>query len=165
MPGNSTSGDGFILAADGTPRWGRYGAAGLLVRFTDESGQWFFLARRAPWTHHGGTWAIPGGALDLHEAPLEAALREFEEEVGFAINSYEVIEVHEDDHGGWSYWTHLVEVNHQFSLPSSTNPELSEVRWAQAHELHHLELFEAFALTLQRLGIISDTPSHDRSVG
>lgn len=160
MPGERISGDGFILAADGTPRWGRYGAAGLLVRTTEDSGAWYFLARRALWTHHGGTWAIPGGALDLHEAPLDAALREFEEEVGFAIDSYEVIEVHEDDHGGWSYWTHLIEVDERFELPTSMNTELTEACWAQAHQLHEFELFGAFAGTLKKLGIISHTLGH-----
>lgn len=155
MVGDRTSGDGFIQAADGTPRWGIYGAAGMLIRHVDERGEWFFLARRALWTHHGGTWAIPGGAIDLHEEPLTAALREFEEEVGFTLHSYDIVEIYEDDHGGWSYWTHLIEVPDRFDLPDSMNPELTEARWIQAHELHELELLDAFAETLKRLNIIS----------
>ena len=34
------------------------------------------LQLRAAWTHGGGTWAIPGGALDSHEDPITAAVRE-----------------------------------------------------------------------------------------
>ncbi len=166
MPdGTRTSGDGFVLAADGTPRWGRYGAAGVLVRHCDEMDEWFFVARRALWTHHGGTWAIPGGAIDLHEAPLDAALREFEEEVGFTLDSYDLVEVHRDDHGGWSYWTHLIEVQHRFELPSTMNPELTEARWVQAGELATLELLEAFALTLERLAIIRRGGNRNDVVG
>ena len=38
------------------------------------------LQHRAKWTAAGGTWALPGGALDSHERAAEAALRETEEE-------------------------------------------------------------------------------------
>lgn len=157
------SGDGFILVADGTQRWGRYGAAGILIRHVSDEGEWFFVARRAHWTHHGGTWAIPGGALNLHESPLEAAVREFEEEVGLILDAYDLVEVHEDDHGGWSYWTHVVEVKDRFDLPDSMNLELEEARWVQAHEMHELELLHAFAETLKRLGIISGSKSNKSS--
>src|SRR6202008_3259490 len=58
------SGDGFVMAGDGQPRWGRYGAAGVLVRHVDGDDHWYFLARRSEYTHRGGSWAIPGGALD-----------------------------------------------------------------------------------------------------
>ena len=75
------SGDGFVRAADGKPRWGIYGAAGVLVRHVDGDEHWYFLARRSEHTHRGGTWAIPGGALDHGESPLEGALRELEEEI------------------------------------------------------------------------------------
>ena len=32
--GSVRSGDGFVVAADGQPRWGRFGAAGVLVAMT-----------------------------------------------------------------------------------------------------------------------------------
>lgn len=151
------------MVADGTQRWGRYGAAGILIRHVSDEGEWFFVACRAHWTHHGGTWAIPGGALNLHESPLEAAVREFEEEVGLVLDTYDLVEVHEDNHGGWSYWTHVVEVKDRFDLPDSMNLELEEARWVQAHEMHELELLHAFAETLKRLGIISGSKSNKTS--
>ena len=148
------SGDGFVTAADGRPRWGRFGAAGILVRHNDGSTPWYFLARRSEHTHRGGTWAIPGGALDLGEAPLEGALREFGEEIGIALVDFEVADVHEDDHGGWSYWTVVVDVADRFDCPPVTSWETAEVRWVASDELATLELFDAFLATLQRLGMI-----------
>ncbi len=150
------SGDGFVTLPDGTVRWGRYGAAGVLVRHVEGDGTvWFFLARRSMHTHLGGTWAIPGGALDHGEQPLEAALREFAEEIGVTLDDhgYEVAQIHEDALGGWSYWTLVVDVPNRFDPPATLMWETSEVRWVPASEVSALELFEAFRATLSRLGL------------
>jgi 8-oxo-dGTP diphosphatase len=151
------SGDGFVTLADGSRRWGLFGAAGVLVRHAPDQGAepQYFLARRSSYTHLGGTWAIPGGALDEGETPLEGALREFDEEIGLPLHQhqFEVVEVHEDDHGGWSYWTLVVDVPDRFDLPTSLTWETAEVRWVPASELPTLELFGAFRATLARLGI------------
>ena len=32
------------------------------------------LQLRSGWGHHGGTWGLPGGAMDSHESPEAAAL-------------------------------------------------------------------------------------------
>ena len=40
------------------------------------------LQHRAPWSHQGGTWGLPGGARDSHETPEQAAVREAHEEAG-----------------------------------------------------------------------------------
>ena len=69
-------GNGWVQCALGHRHWGRFGAAGLLI--TD--GAQVLLQHRAPWTHEGGTWAVPGGARDSHEDPIAAALREAAEE-------------------------------------------------------------------------------------
>src|SRR4051794_31345021 len=104
------SGDGFVTLADGSHRWGLFGAAGVLVRHVPRDGDGedgdepqYFLARRSMHTHLGGTWAIPGGALDEGETPIEGALREFVEEIGVPLEhqQFEVVQEHEDDHGGW----------------------------------------------------------------
>ena len=151
------SGDGFVTLADGSRRWGLFGAAGVLVRHVTAHGEEpeFFLARRSMHTHLGGTWAIPGGALDEGETPLEGALREFDEEIGVALHErdFEIAEVHEDDHGGWSYWTLVVDVTEPFDPPATLTWETSEVRWVRASELADLELFGAFRTTLRHLGL------------
>ena len=151
------SGDGFVTVADGSVRWGRFGAAGILVRHVEPGtgDTSYFVARRSVHTHLGGTWAVPGGAIDAGEDPLTGALREFVEEIGVRLDEhgYEVVHVHEDDHGGWSYWTHVVDVAARFDLPETLMWETAEVRWVRADELHDLELFDAFRATLAALGL------------
>lgn len=145
-------GDGFITLADGTARWGKFGAAGVLVR----SGEHVFVAQRSLHCHNGGTWAIPGGALDLHETPLEGALREFAEEIGHHLADYEVVTVFEDDHGGWSYWTIVLELAAPFEAPTDLHWETAATAWVRPDELAAMELFPAFRVTLGHLGVLSD---------
>lgn len=46
----------------------------------------FLLCRRASRMNaHAGQWALPGGRIDPGETPLEAALREADEEVGLSL--------------------------------------------------------------------------------
>lgn len=149
------SGDGFVTLADGSRRWGRFGAAGILVRHLDPIGEpHFFVALRSSWCHNGGTWAVPGGALDQDETPLEGALREFVEEVGHELDRYQVAHVHEDDHGGWSYTTLVLDVAERFDPPAGHSWETAETRWVPAAALAELELFGAFRVTLLRLGLL-----------
>jgi 8-oxo-dGTP diphosphatase len=149
------SGDGFVTLSDGSVRWGRFGAAGVLVRHVGADGEIaYFLARRSVHCHMGGTWAVPGGALDDGEEPLAGALREFAEEIGHEPHGYEVVDAHEDDHGGWSYWTLIVEVAERFEPAGPLNWETDEARWVPTSELHDLELLGAFRATLLRLGFL-----------
>ena len=148
------SGNGFVTLLDGSRRWGLFGAAGVLVRNVDHLGvSWYLVALRSPRSHLGGTWAVPGGALDLGESPIDGALREFHEEIGFALAEYELAGIYEDDHGGWSYWTALVDVAERFALPENLPWETAEVKWVPANELAGLNLFDAFRQTLRRLNI------------
>jgi 8-oxo-dGTP diphosphatase len=152
----SVSGDGFVRVADGTRRWGRYGAAGLLVRHVDRaSGAISYLvALRSQLTHMGGTWAIPGGALTSIETPVEAALREFREEIGLTLAAEGIAQIHEDDHGGWSYWTVVMDVDERFAIPASTNWETADARWVGQGELGDLHLLKPFRSTMVRLGFL-----------
>ena len=60
-------------------------AAGLLPRYTDDTGVWVLLGLRA--LSLGGTWSNIGGSLEPDEAPLAGAAREFTEEVGLPVTA------------------------------------------------------------------------------
>ena len=92
--------------------------------------------------------------MDEGETPLDAALREFAEEVGPLNTSYRVAEQYEDDHGGWSYWTLLIDVDERFDPPPVHSWETDDVRWISATEVHTLDLFPEFGMTLRKLGLI-----------
>ena len=145
-----TSGDGFITVGDGSMRWGRYGAAGVLVRCEGH----VFVALRSPHSHHGGVWAIPGGALNSHETALQGALREFAEEIGSELPAHSVVHLYESDHGGWSYWTIVLDLPARFEAPDRLHWETSATNWVTLEELAELDLHPAFRATLVRLGLL-----------
>jgi mutator protein MutT len=62
-------------------------AAVAVTLLSDAEGRpCFVLTRRAEGLrNHGGQWALPGGRLDPGETPLQAALRELQEEVGLEL--------------------------------------------------------------------------------
>lgn len=145
-------GDGFVTLDDGSVRWGLYGAAGVLVRH----GSRLFVAQRSLHCHQGGTWAIPGGALRRGESPLEGALREFGEEIGVELmaDDCRIDVVHRDDHGGWSYWTVVADVDEPFEPPAQLHWETAATAWVSLEELATLDLHAGFAATLRRLGLL-----------
>lgn len=72
--------------------------AGLDGRMVDVSGgAAFFLCRRASrLSSHAAQWALPGGRLDPGESPVEAALRELNEEVGVTLTESAVLGMLDD---------------------------------------------------------------------
>jgi 8-oxo-dGTP diphosphatase len=147
MAARFLDGDGWATCHAGHQHWGRHGAAGLLLRTTGEDGQiQVLLQRRAWWTHHGGTWGVPGGARASWETPEEAALREVGEEVTVTLGVLAIDRIHHDDHGGWSYWTVLASA----TQPLAAQPrghETAEMRWVLASEVDALPLHPGFAMT------------------
>ena len=72
--------------------------SGLDGRMADVAGgASFVLCRRsAGLNHHASQWALPGGRLDPGESPIEAALRETDEEVGVRLDESSVLGVLDD---------------------------------------------------------------------
>jgi len=80
------------------PELKRSAVAITLVDAGDGSGEAaFLLTRRAPKLRaHAGQWALPGGRCDPGETLREAALREFQEELGVALQDVDVLGVLDD---------------------------------------------------------------------
>src|ERR1700709_1535176 len=111
------SGDGWVRCDAGHRHWGRFGAAGLLLRHRPVgAGPLMLFPHRALWSHHGGTWGLPGGARDRHETAVQTALRETSEETTLEVAALHVVTEFVDDHGGWSYTTVLAESDDAFPV-------------------------------------------------
>ncbi|MDE3724481.1 NUDIX hydrolase [Nocardiopsis sp. N85] len=137
-------GNGWVGLPDGSKRWGVYGAAGLLLYGTDVAGTGHVLLQhRAEWTHMGGLWGIPGGARNRDETPLEAAIREFREEIAGDLAGYTVVGVHEHDLAVWRYDTFLVRVP-ELAPFEPGNEESIEIRWVPVTTAESLPLLPAF---------------------
>ncbi len=132
------SGDGWARCQRGHRHWGRFGAAGLLLIRRQE----LLLQLRSNFSHHGGTWSIPGGARDSHESADQAALRESREEIGLLAVDVEITGDFVDDHGGWSYTTVLARPLGPLRLRH--NHESDEARWVPVAEVTALPLHPGF---------------------
>jgi 8-oxo-dGTP pyrophosphatase MutT (NUDIX family) len=67
-------------------------AVACLMTFDEQDRPAFVLTRRSSkLSSHKGQWALPGGRLDPGETPVEAALREVEEEVGVTVPASNVL--------------------------------------------------------------------------
>jgi 8-oxo-dGTP pyrophosphatase MutT (NUDIX family) len=146
-------GDGWVECHLGHRHWGLFGAAGLLVRRpgeqrgpdgSDDSVDEVLLQHRATWSHHGGTWGLPGGARHSGESVVQAALREAAEEAGVAPEAVDVHGQYDDDHGGWSYATILATADRTMDA-KPTGGESIDVAWVPASAVTDLPLHPGFA--------------------
>ncbi len=153
------------MSDTGSPYWGRYGAAGLLLRAPRPDGTpSVLLQHRAPWSHQGGTWGLPGGARDSHESAEEAAVREAHEEAGLpselvAVRATVITATAGGTH--WTYTTVIADAVEQ--LQTVANFESAEMRWVGEDEVAELPLHPGFAASWQRLRTVPEVLplSHD----
>jgi 8-oxo-dGTP pyrophosphatase MutT (NUDIX family) len=135
-----------VQCACGQRHWGLFGAAGLLLVRRSESGEatHVVLQHRAAWSDQGGTWALPGGALQPGESAAEGALREAHEEAGVSLRAVGVRGEYVLAHPDWSYTTVIAD---ELTLvdPVATDAESVEVRWVPLDEVAGLPLHPAFA--------------------
>ncbi|UJW36361.1 NUDIX domain-containing protein [Saccharothrix sp. AJ9571] len=139
--------DTFVTCAQGHRHWGLHGAAGLLL--TDPA-RGVLLQHRAWWTHHGRTWALPGGALRPGESPAEAATREADEEAAVPPAAVRPVASSTVDHGGWGYTTVLAVATDPV-CERVRNRESSELRWVPVDEVDEYRLHRDFALAWPEL--------------
>lgn len=133
-------GDGWVLCQRCQSRhWGLHGAAGLLLVRLDLEPAHVLLQLRAGWTHGGGTWALPGGALDSHENPHQAAVREAYEETGIDPELVTPIKMFSDDHGNWQYHTVIAHTAVDVGA-FDANAESEALHWVPLEEVATYDL-------------------------
>lgn len=146
-------GDEWVECGDHR-HWGVYGAAGLLLvrRGDDGVPSHLVLQHRAPWSHLGGTWGIPGGALAPGESAYDGALREAAEEADIPESAVVVVGEHVLEHPAWRYTTVVAELGPGADVaPRAADAESVAVRWVAFDELDGLALLPPFAASLPAL--------------
>ncbi|MWV59789.1 NUDIX domain-containing protein [Rathayibacter sp. VKM Ac-2754] len=133
-------GDGWVEIGDGRRFWGRFGAAGLLLR--DPDGR-ILLQHRVSWSHFGDTWGLPGGARHPDETAFEAALRESAEEAGVPPELVLPVLASVVTVGPWSYTTVVASAVEHFE-PRIMDLESNELRWVAPDEVDSLPLHPGF---------------------
>lgn len=123
----------------GGRRWGRHGAAGLLLVHGDV----FLLALRSAYVHVPDVWSLPGGAIERGETPEQAAVRECTEELG-GVPVHQVVRTHVVDHGGWAYTTVIAEAAERWE-PPKLSWETAAYGWFRSAEVDRLPLHPGLA--------------------
>lgn len=159
-------GDGWVVSELGTYHWGVHGAAGLLLRAPWHDGTpAVLLQHRASWSHQGGTWALPGGALDSEEDAEAAAKREAYEEAGLVEAHIRVrttvVTAQVSAPGGriWTYTTVVADASEL--LVTVANRESAELRWVPEGHVTDLPLHPAFEQSWPKLRTTAEVPGHD----
>ena len=101
------------------------------------------LQLRAEWSHSGGTWGIPGGALKMGEDAVGAALRESHEEAGVPADYVRVLETSVLDLGFWSYTTVLGVADDYFE-PVAMDLESAALEWVPMNDVLDRDLHPGF---------------------
>ncbi len=146
-------GDGWVVSDSGAAYWGKHGAAGLLLRAPRPDGSAaVLLQHRAPWSHQGGTWGLPGGARDSHETAEQAAVREAHEEAGLSADRLTVRKTVVTATASGSQWTYTTVIADAPELLDTVpNRESAELRWVPEEDVAHLPLHPGFAASWARL--------------
>ena len=154
------SGDGFIRCSDGHIRWGVFGAAGAVFVHVPDGADGdepaVLLQLRSAFSHEGGTWSCPGGALDAGETPVDGALREAAEEIGLVPEPHRLVGEHRFAPAEeWSYTTVVVEVAKPFG--PTMNFETDAVAWVPVDDVAAYGLHPGFAAAWPHVRPIAET--------
>ena len=108
-----------------------------------------------------GTWAFPGGRLELGETLAEAAVREAREETGLDVEPGEVaavVEFIDRDEQGKVRWHYVIVDLLATPVGGTLQPgdDSLDVRWVGLEEIGTLDLAPRMARIIQK--VLSDHP-------
>jgi 8-oxo-dGTP pyrophosphatase MutT (NUDIX family) len=138
-----------LPAAEPAPALKRAAVVIALVEAGDGSHETALLLtlRAASLRAHRGQWALPGGRCDEGETPVEAALRELQEELGLNLGPDEVLGLLDDYPTRSGYLITPVVVWAENSAGLSPNPqEVASVHRIALEEIERLEAFDFIAI-------------------
>ncbi|PRA78804.1 NUDIX domain-containing protein [Microbacterium sp. MYb66] len=138
--GPRNPGDAWVVAESGEKYWGRFGAAGLLAY---DPARGILLQHRVSWSHFGGTWGLPGGALHEGERAIVGAIREAQEEAGVPDGAVRPRFTSVLDLGIWSYTTVIADVQVPFD-PVISDPESVALEWVPVDQVDARPLHPGF---------------------
>ncbi|PZE33317.1 NTP pyrophosphohydrolase [Curtobacterium sp. MCSS17_006] len=116
------------------------------------------LQHRVEWSHHGGTWGIPGGARHQGEAAVTAALRESAEEAGVPDDAIALRHTALLDLGFWTYTTVVGRASRPFE-PVIADRESLALSWIPIDQVDDLPLHPGFGRSWPALrATIATTP-------
>jgi 8-oxo-dGTP pyrophosphatase MutT (NUDIX family) len=129
-----------VIAESGEKYWGRFGAAGLLAY---DPARGILLQHRVSWSHFGGTWGLPGGALHEGESAIAGAIREAQEEAGVPDGAVRARFTSVLDLGIWAYTTVVADVRVPFE-PVISDPESVALEWVPVDQVDSRPLHPGF---------------------
>lgn len=150
--GPRNPGDAWVIAPSGEKYWGRFGAAGLLA-VDPERG--ILLQHRVSWSHFGGTWGLPGGAMHEGESAIVGAVREAQEEAGVPDAAVRPRFTSVLDLDVWSYTTVIADVVRAFD-PVISDPESVALEWVPVDEVDARPLHPGFGSAWPALRTLLD---------
>jgi 8-oxo-dGTP pyrophosphatase MutT (NUDIX family) len=121
------------------------------VIVADDAGR-LLLIRRTD----NGNWAVPGGAIDLGESMIDAAVRETREETGIDCEITGLLGIFTDPRH-LIHYTSNDEVRQEFSIvligravggAPATSTESSEVAWTEPARLQELQMDRSMRMRL-----------------
>lgn len=150
--GPRNPGDAWVVAESGEKYWGRFGAAGLLAV---DPARGILLQHRVSWSHFGGTWGLPGGALHEGESAMVGAIREAQEEAGVPDGAVLPRFTSVLDLDIWSYTTVIADVQAPFD-PVISDPESVALEWVAIDEVASRPLHPGFGAAWPALRALLD---------
>ena len=122
------------------------------VIVTDDAG-WILMIRRTD----NGNWAVPGGAIDLGESMVDAAVRETAEETGITCEITGLDGIYTDPRH-LIHYTSNDEVRQEFSIVLTARPtggeptpssESSEVHWVEPDAVGGLQMDRSMRMRIE----------------